>query len=279
MLFFPGSHLFVPFSRYLVLVFSIFISSISVCVILSIFTFRYSYLLESPAFRDMNFRPPLFPRLPPAAVLLVCFVVIHFLMCDVNIERQSTYPVRCLSASGSMSRKDTVKTSTGAPLHSFSEIHDNNSVSGDITANLTDFKTLYVNLTQKFSDFEQSMKVEGEKTRDYVDQEVGIIVRRLEDLERKFTATSEIGDVQVAHNSDNINKSPLECIENCLVISGLHYPHEENQSAKVNDILEYLIPENEKGNIMILAVKRMARALILWLRWQPMCIPDLLFLK
>ena len=38
---FPGSHLFVPFSRYLVLVFSIFLSSISVFVVLSIFTFRY----------------------------------------------------------------------------------------------------------------------------------------------------------------------------------------------------------------------------------------------
>ena len=38
---FPGSHLFVHFSRYLVF-FSIFLFSISVFVVLSIFTFRYS---------------------------------------------------------------------------------------------------------------------------------------------------------------------------------------------------------------------------------------------
>ena len=37
----------------------------------------------------------------------------------------------------------------------------------------------------------------------------------------------------------------------------MHYQHEENLSAKVNDMLEYIIPENEKGNIMILAVKRL----------------------
>ena len=39
---FPGSHLCVPFSRYLFIYFSIFLSSISVFVVLSIFTFRYS---------------------------------------------------------------------------------------------------------------------------------------------------------------------------------------------------------------------------------------------
>ena len=94
---FPGSHLFVPFSRYLVLFFSIFLSSISVFVVLSIFTSRYSCFhflliffvsisLMLMLYFLFYFVDVLFPSFAVIPCLFYFSILVHFVYSHVTVQ-------------------------------------------------------------------------------------------------------------------------------------------------------------------------------------------------
>ena len=92
---------------------------------------------------------------------------------------------------------------------------------------LAAFKQHKRNIGEKFEKFEETLNNEVKGRKDYVDTEI----------------TSRVDDLPSVRSCTHDNIPPLQCIEKCVVVSGLAYEHDEDLGFKLNTFFDGFIPD------------------------------------
>ena len=125
---------------------------------------------------------------------------------------------------------------------------DNNN--SELATLLAAFKQHERNIGEKFEKFEETLNKEVKGCKDYIDTEIGIVCSRVDDLQKSVV---NLSGRSCTHDSI----PPLQCIEKCVVVSGLAYEHDEDLGFKLDNLFDSFIPEADKDHVKAVDHKRM----------------------
>jgi hypothetical protein len=116
------------------------------------------------------------------------------------------------------------------------------------------FQKLQESLNKKIDDFTTDVYSKLSNSQIYIDQQVGLLVSRIEVVEKKVEHVRK----EEGPNSTN----PLECVERCVVVSGLPYQEDEDLKYKLLSLLEAMSIEGE-----VLGFKRLGGGPVPLVKW------------
>ena len=117
--------------------------------------------------------------------------------------------------------------------------------SGEFHACINEFKT---SLNERFDDLKRDFTAKIDEVKDYVDNEVTRLVKRMENIESR----AELVKNDQETRSDN---DPFHSFDNCIVVSGLSYSVDEDINYKISTLFETL----GRGDTVVVAAKRVGR--------------------